>query len=72
MVATFSWETQELLDRADRAIERSIDAREESAKGIAEAQKWLRFMERNIYRADRLRKQPAQPAKASGRSTEQK
>lgn len=61
MVATFSWETQELLDRADRAIERSIDAREESARGIAEAQKRLRFMETNIYHTNPLRKAAAEP-----------
>jgi hypothetical protein len=71
MVATFSWETQEMLERADRAIKRSIDAREESARGIAEAQKWLRFMETNMYQGGQLRKEAA-PANASERSTEQK
>jgi hypothetical protein len=60
MSATFSSETQELLDRAERAIERSIEARRDSAKRIAEAQNWVRSVETNIYRANTLRKEAAQ------------
>jgi len=69
MSATFSFsrETQELLDRADCAIARSIEARLESAMGIAEAQKWVRFAEMNIYGADTLRKEAAQQLYTSGR-----
>ncbi len=48
MAAKFSWETQELLDRADRAIERSIKVREETARAIAKAQEWI--SEVNMYR----------------------
>jgi hypothetical protein len=50
MSLTFSWETQELLDRADKAIEHSIEAREQSAIGIAQAKKWMLYVELSLYR----------------------
>ncbi len=57
MSATFSWETQELLDRADRAIEHSIEAREDCARGLAEARRWMLHVELALYgdRAETIR-----------------
>jgi hypothetical protein len=50
MSATFSSETQELLDRAERAIERAAELREERAKGIAKARRWMLYVEMNLCR----------------------
>jgi len=60
MTPRFSFETQKLLDRADSAIARSIETRQASAKGVAEAQKWVRFVEGNVYRAKTTRNEAAQ------------
>jgi hypothetical protein len=50
MSATFSWETKDLLDRADRAIERSMELRKESARALAEARRWMLHVEMNLWR----------------------
>jgi len=49
MSATFSWETKDLLDRADRAIEHSMELRKESARALTEARRWMRYVEVNLY-----------------------
>jgi hypothetical protein len=62
MSAIFSWETQELLDRADRAIERSMELRRESARALAKAQRWMLHVEMNLcrYPDETTRKNTAQ------------
>jgi hypothetical protein len=62
MTSTFSWETKILLDRADRAIERSMKLREESARELARARRWILYVEMNLCRSpdETSRKETAQ------------
>jgi hypothetical protein len=59
MSATFSCETQELLDRAERAVERSIELREQSARGIADAVRGNEPILGNCARTAQKKKTPA-------------
>jgi hypothetical protein len=61
MSAIFSWETKDLLDRADRAIERLMELRKESARAVAQAKKFVRYVQVNLYRdsTDTFRQQTA-------------
>jgi hypothetical protein len=68
MNPSFSWQTQQLLNRADKAIEHSIEAREYCARGLAEARRWMLHVELALYgdRAETIRKETAHEVIARG------
>jgi hypothetical protein len=49
-MAELSQETRELLDRAQRAIDRAGDLRTQTRKGMSDAERRLFELERSIYR----------------------